>query len=94
MLRINKDKGEIVFSYDSDKGMVQGRITYFKNMLDELTFNVSARTVPHSNDVRDIGMLLAAIGHDLIVENWKSLPSEVDGHITATEARRRTLNGE
>jgi hypothetical protein len=91
MIRINKGKGEIVFSYESDRGLVQGRITYHKNMLDELTFNVSARTVPISTDVRDIGTLLAAIGTDLMVEPEQS---EGDGHITATEARRRTLNGE
>jgi hypothetical protein len=91
MLRINKDKGEIMFSYESDKGMIQGRISYFKNMLDELTFNVSARTVPVTTDVRDIGTLLSAIGNDLMVEPEQS---EGDGFITATEARRRTLNGE
>jgi phage tail protein X len=91
MIRIDKGRGEIIFSYEADKGVIQGRITYHKNMLDELTFNVSARTVSVTTDVRDVGMLLAAIGNDLMVEPEQS---EVDGHITATEARRRTLNGE
>jgi hypothetical protein len=91
MLRINKDKGEIMFSYSSDKGLVQGRISYFKNMLDELTFNLTARTVPVTSDVVDIGTLLCAIGSDLVVE---SKQSEVGDYITPTEARRRTLNGE
>jgi hypothetical protein len=71
MLRINKDKGLIMFSYSSDKGVVQGRISYFKNMLDELTFNLSARTVPVTNDVQDIGTLLNAIGQDLVVESLR-----------------------
>lgn len=92
MLRINKDNGEIVFSYDNSKGVpVQGRITYMVLDKKRVTFTLTAQTAKLNYEVRDIGMLLAAIGTDLMME---SKQSEVDGHITATEARRRTLNGE
>jgi hypothetical protein len=56
-----------------------------------VTFTLMAQTAKLNYEVRDIGMLLAAIGTDLMVESEQS---EGDGHITATEARRRTLNGE
>ena len=95
MLVIKRDRGEIIFSYQSDSpDPVQGRITY--NALDNrrVTFTLMGQTVLHFGEVRDIGMLLAAIGTDLILEDGKSEQSEGDGYITATEARRRTLNGE
>jgi hypothetical protein len=92
MLRINKDNGEIVFSYDNSGGVwVQGRITYMVLDNKRVTFTLTAQTAKLNYEVRDIGMLLAAIGTDLMVE---SKQSEVDGHITPTEARRRSLNGE
>jgi hypothetical protein len=91
MLRINKDNGEIVFSYDSDTVPVQGRITFKVLDNNRVTFTMMAQTVKTNYEVRDIGTLLSAIGKDLMVE---SKQSEVDGHITPTEARRRSLNGE
>jgi hypothetical protein len=95
MLRINKDKGEIVFSYDNSEGVpVQGRITYMVLDNKRVTFTLMAQTAKLNYEVRDIGMLLAAIGTDLMLEGEKSEQSEGDGYITATEARRRTLNGE
>jgi len=72
MLQINKDKGEIVFSYQSETPEpVQGRITY--NVLDNnrVTFTLMGQTVLTNYEVRDIGMLLAAIGTDLMVETME-----------------------
>jgi hypothetical protein len=83
MLVINKEKGEVVYAYESTKGLVQGRIVYFKNMLDELTFTLNGRTVSHFGDIRDIGMMLSALGNDLVVE---SKESETDGSLTADAA--------
>jgi hypothetical protein len=68
---INEDLGEIMYAYESTKGLVQGRITYFKNMMGELTFNLSGRTVSHFGDVRDIGTMLTALGTDLVMESKK-----------------------
>lgn len=69
MLLIKKDKGEIVFAYANESPVpVQGRITY--NVLDKtrVTFSMMAQTVKANHEVRDIGMLLAAIGTDLMLE--------------------------
>ena len=69
MLVINKDKGEIVFSYDTGGDVpVQGRITYNMLGLDRVTFTLMGQTVKTNYEVRDIGMLLAAIGTDLMLE--------------------------
>ena len=69
MLLIKQDKGEIIFSFQSDSPEpVQGRITY--KVLDNkrVTFTLMGQTVKTNYEVRDIGMLLAAIGTDLMAE--------------------------
>ena len=66
MIEIDKEFGEIKFRTDSDHGSAHGRISYFCNMLDEITFTMTGRTVPEHGDVKDIAALLIIIGHDLM----------------------------
>jgi hypothetical protein len=76
MLSINKERGEIRFSYDSDGGPVQGRIGYFQLTKDRIAFTLTGQTTNASVPVRDIGMLLKALGDDLIVDAWRSSKTE------------------
>ena len=72
MLVIKQDKGEIIFAYDTDSPVpVQGRITFNVIGTDRVTFTLMGQTVKTNYEVRDIGMLLAAIGTDLMLEGDK-----------------------
>jgi hypothetical protein len=94
MLSIDKERGEIKFSYhNSDEVPVQGTLTYFQLNKDRIAFTLTGQTAMSSVMERDIGMLLAALGQDLVVEAWKSKRSEVDGPSTDAEAEKTEPNG-
>jgi hypothetical protein len=79
MLSIDKEKGVIRFSYDNGEIPVQGTIGYFRLTKDKIAFTLTGQTVGASTPTRDIGMLLKALGDDLIVEAWKTIESEDGG---------------
>jgi hypothetical protein len=80
VLSIDKEKGEIAFSYDNSDGIpVQGKIGYFLIAKDRVAFTLTGQTVAASIPARDIGMFLSAIGNDLSVEAWKMIKAESGG---------------
>jgi hypothetical protein len=83
MLKIDQDRGEVSFLYKGVAGEIGGRISYFENMLGELTFNLNGRTVPFQDPLSDISMVLAAVAAELMAESKKS---ESDGPPTDDEA--------
>jgi len=74
MLLIKEDTGEVIYTYDSIKGLVQGRVTFHQISDRELAFTLTGRTVPCFGNIHDLGIMLKALGNDLIEEATNPQP--------------------